>query len=101
MGVEDRKIVEVAHWRTSDAFDDDDRLVLELSDAMTSTPADVPDDLRARLDARFTRGQVAELVLAIAWENHRARLNRALGVRPAGFSDGAVCPLPVQETDGG
>jgi hypothetical protein len=27
----------------------------------------------------------------VAWENHRARLNRALGVREAGFSDGAYC----------
>lgn len=35
-----------------------------------------------------------ELMSAITWENHRARLNQGLGVRPSGFSDGAVRALP-------
>jgi alkylhydroperoxidase family enzyme len=61
---------------------------------MSSTPADVPDELRHELLRHFTKGQLAELTAAIAWENHRARLNRALGVRAAGFSDGAFCVLP-------
>jgi hypothetical protein len=30
----------------------------------------------------------------IAWENQRARLNQALGVRPSGFADGQFCLLP-------
>jgi alkylhydroperoxidase family enzyme len=42
----------------------------------------------------LTPGQLAELAATIAWENHRARLNRALGVRAAGFSDGAFCVVP-------
>jgi len=95
MGVTDRQLSELGTWRTSDAFDDEERLALELSDAMTATPAEVDEGLRARLAERFTPGQVTELVLAVAWENHRARLNRALGVRAVGFSDGAVCALPV------
>lgn len=90
----ERQLLELHRYRESDAFDADERLVLELADAVTSTPAEVPDELRARLLDRFTKGQVAELVLAVAWENHRARVNRALGVREVGFSDGAVCVLP-------
>lgn len=61
---------------------------------MTSTPADVPDELRNRLLLRFSKAQLMELVSIVAWENHRARMNRALGVRSAGFSDGAFCALP-------
>ena len=61
---------------------------------MSSTPADVPDELRARLLEHLSVGQLAELAASIAWENHRARLNMALGVRAAGFSDGAFCLLP-------
>ena len=36
----------------------------------------------------------------IAWENHRARTNRALGVREVGFSDGAFCALPEHRSGG-
>lgn len=62
--------------------------------ATTRSPADVDDDLRERLLAQLTPGQLAELASAIAWENHRARLNRALGVREMGFADGGFCLLP-------
>ena len=68
--------------------------MLDLAVAMSSTPAEVSDELRAELLRRFSKGQLMELVSAIAWENHRARANKALGVRPAGFSDGAFCALP-------
>ena len=68
--------------------------MLDLAVAMTRTPADVSDELRVSLLKHFTKGQLAEIAAAIAWENHRSRINRALGVRAAGFSDGAFCVLP-------
>lgn len=68
--------------------------MLDLAVAMSSTPADVPEELRERLLEHFTKGQLMELVAMVAWENHRARANKALGVRAAGFSDGAYCALP-------
>ena len=71
-----------------------DKLVLDLAVAMTETPAEVSDDLRRQLLDHLTRAQLAEIAATIAWENHRARLNRALGVRAAGFSDGAYCVVP-------
>ena len=94
MGITERQLAELGQYATSDAFDDTDRLVLDLSVAMTVTPAEVPDDLRERLLRHFSKAQVMELVSLIAWENHRARANRALGVRDVGFSDGAFCALP-------
>lgn len=93
-GVTERQLRELHVYRTSDAFDDDERLVIELAEAMTLVPVTVSEQLRSRLDARFSKAQVTELAATIAWENQRARLNQALGVRPSGFSDGAYCALP-------
>lgn len=81
-------------YATSPLFSELDRLVLDLATAMCRTPADVSEDLRRRLLERLTPGQLTEIVATIAWENHRARVNRALGVRAAGFSDGAFCVVP-------
>jgi len=100
VGVTDRQLVELPRYRTSDAFDDDERLVLELADAMLGEPVDLSPDLRARLEARFTRTQLTELASYIAWEHYRSRFNRALGVHAVGFSDGAVCALPERRATG-
>ena len=79
---------------TSPAFDEEERVVLDLAEALTRVPSVVGDDLRARVDATFSPAQQAELMAVIAWENKRARLNQGLGVRPSGFSDGEFCVLP-------
>ena len=63
---------------------------------MTRTPTHVSEDLRQALLDQFSQAQLAELVAAIAWENHRGRLNQALGIRPAGFSEGAFSAVPEQ-----
>jgi alkylhydroperoxidase family enzyme len=94
MSIPDEDLLALPEYRTSDRFTPVEKLAIELAESMTRTPADVPDRLRDELLQHLTRGQLAELASSIAWENHRARLNRALGVREAGFSDGAVCVLP-------
>jgi alkylhydroperoxidase family enzyme len=94
MNIPDEDLLDLREYRTSDRFTRLEKLAIELAEAMTQTPADVPDRLRDELLGYLSRGQLAELASSIAWENHRARLNRALGVREAGFSDGAVCVLP-------
>lgn len=72
-------------YQESNLFDDDEKLVLELADALTATPSRVSDDLRRRLEKRFSTPQLVELSAAIAWENYRARSNRAFGFGSAGF----------------
>jgi len=61
---------------------------------MTRTPADVPRELAASLAKHFDEAQLVEIAAAIAWENHRARFNRAFDVQAVGYSDGTVCALP-------
>lgn len=64
--------------RTS--FNDTERLVIELADAMTDTPANVSDDLYARLRNQFSEEQLMQLGAQIAFENYRARWNRIFNV---------------------
>jgi alkylhydroperoxidase family enzyme len=94
MGIDEETLADINRWQESDRFSDVEKLGMELADAMCATPTEVSDDLRTRLLEHFTPAQLMELVSAIAWENHRARVNRALGVREQGFSDGGYCVLP-------
>lgn len=61
-------------------FNDKERLVIELADAMANTPSNVSDDLYARLRGEFSEEQLLELGGQIAFENFRARLNRVFDV---------------------
>ena len=94
LGIDEDTLAELPRYRASDRFTPLEKAALDLAVAMTRSPAEVSDDLRDRLLAELTPGQLAELASAIAWENHRARLNRALGVREMGFADGGFCLLP-------
>jgi alkylhydroperoxidase family enzyme len=62
------------------AFNDTERLVIELADAMTDTPSNVSDDLYARLRNQFSEEQLMQLGAQIAFENYRARWNRIFNV---------------------
>ena len=61
-------------------FNDTERLVIELADAMTDTPANVSDDLYTRLRKQFSEEQMMQLGAQIAFENYRARWNRIFNV---------------------
>ena len=93
-GVPEAKLRALPRYLDSDELTDLEKQVIAFAEAMSSTPAVVPDDLRDRRLAVLSRTQLAELAAEVAWENHRGRLHQGLGVRPAGFSDGAFCMLP-------
>jgi len=61
-------------------FNDTERLVIELADAMAETPSNVPDDLYARLRNQFSEEQLLQLGGQIAFENYRVRFNRIFNV---------------------
>jgi alkylhydroperoxidase family enzyme len=61
-------------------FNDTERLVIELADALTKTPSNVSDDLYARLRNQFSEEQLMQLGGQIAFENYRARWNRLFNV---------------------
>jgi alkylhydroperoxidase family enzyme len=96
-GIPDAKIEAVKRWRveaqaddrtpaaTADPFTADERLVLELADAMTRD-IEVPDALMARIAARFDSRGVLEIVATVAAYNMVSRLLVALRIRHEGDS---------------
>jgi AhpD family alkylhydroperoxidase len=93
-GISDEKLQALVSYADSPVLSADEKLVIEFAAAISASPALVSDDLRGRLEARFSRPQIAELAAEVAWENQRARLNQALAVRPSGFSEGSFCLIP-------
>jgi alkylhydroperoxidase family enzyme len=93
-GITEEQLRELPNFRESDAFDEDEKLVLEYAEGISRTPVNVPDDLFARLRQRFDEPQIVELTWAAAVENLRARFNWALGITSQGYADGAVCIRP-------
>jgi alkylhydroperoxidase family enzyme len=53
-GLSDEQLRNLNCWQESPLFSDDEKLVLEMSDAITATPARVTPALRARLQKRFS-----------------------------------------------
>lgn len=93
-GVTEEQFRELPNFRDSDAFSDDEKLVLEYAEGISRTPVDVPSEVFERLRRRFDEAQIVELTYAAAIENLRARFNWALEIESQGYSEGAVCVQP-------
>ena len=78
-GLSDDKLLAVLSDNRT-PFNDTERLVIELADAMTDTPAKISDDLYERLGKQFSPEQLMQLGGQIAFENYRARWNRIFNV---------------------
>ena len=78
-GLSDEKL-RAANGDDRTLFNDTERLVIELADALTDTPSNVSDDLYARLRNQFSEEQMMQLGGHIAFENYRARWNRLFNV---------------------
>jgi alkylhydroperoxidase family enzyme len=95
-GVDPRKLEAVTRWRSSAAYTDLERLVLEYAEAMTETPPAVTDELVARLREHLDDARVVELTSLVALENMRSRTNAALGLTSQGFkAECEVRPGPL------
>jgi 4-carboxymuconolactone decarboxylase len=93
-GISEEQLLALPHYRDSDLFDEDEKLVLDYAVGMSSTPVSVSDELFDELRARFDELQIVELTNIVALENMRGRFNLALGIGSAGFREGMVCAVP-------
>tara|TARA_B100000315_G_scaffold257132_1_gene304965 strand:- start:1906 stop:2232 length:327 start_codon:yes stop_codon:yes gene_type:complete len=91
----DQKLNELQDYIISSQFDETEKAVLRYADAMTKTPAEIPDEIFEKIKEYFNNEQIVELTSAIAWENYRARFDHALKIESQEFSSGEYCPLPV------
>jgi AhpD family alkylhydroperoxidase len=96
-GLSDEKLLALPSYRTSGAFTEEEKVVLDYAVGMCRTSADVSDELFAALRGYFSDPQIIELTHVIALENMRGRFNRALGIGSAGYSDGMVCVIPESQ----
>ena len=94
-GITEQQLLDLADFESSAAFTEQEKLVLRYAVAMTQTPVEVSEELFESLRQQWSPQQLVELTAAIAWENYRARFDHAFGIEAAGFSEGAVCPLPA------
>jgi len=98
-GVDPAKVRGVGDWRASDLFDERERVVLEYAEAATGCPAEVSDELAARVRTHLGDAEFVELAAWVALENFRSRFNAGLGLRSQGFSD--TCEIPMHDVASG
>ena len=90
---------EIANYRDSSKYSEDERAAIAYADAMTGDPHGengVTDEQVADLERRFGRAGVVELTYQIGLENMRARMYSALGITEQGFSTDS-CRVPWAE----
>ena len=88
-GIPDEKIAALPDFRTSPLFDEAERAALDVAEAMTRAPADISDELFARVRANYDDAQLVELAATAAMENFRARFNRVFQIEP----NSLYCPV--------
>lgn len=91
--LDSRQVVELAKFETSDAFDDDERLVLRFATALSERSAVVAPELRHALENRFTKAQIVELAAAIAHEHQRSRFYVGINLPPSRFASANACRI--------
>ncbi len=95
-GIDSAKVRAAGQWRDSDLFDERERAVLEYAEKASGSPAEVSDELAARLRRVFSAAEIVELAAWVALENLRSRFNAGLGLHSQGFSE--TCEIPPAET---
>lgn len=78
-------VASLDRFETSSKFTEKERAALALCDAMSATPCRVEDALFERVSRHFSQRELVGLTAVIAWENYRARVNRAFALAPEGF----------------
>jgi alkylhydroperoxidase family enzyme len=75
-------------------FTSRERAALAWAEMVTISPSDITDEQFAELRRYFNEREVVELTVQAAFENFRARVNRALRIEDDGFAKRPVEELP-------
>jgi alkylhydroperoxidase family enzyme len=98
-GIDRDKVRSIADWREHPMYDERERVVLEYAEGATLAPAEVSDDLAARLHLHLDDAEIVELAAWVALENFRSRFNAGLGLHSQGFAE--RCELPRTGNEAG
>ena len=77
-GLSPEQLASLPDWRDSDLFDSEQRLVIEYTQAVVT--GRVPDDLFARIVARYGEQEAVECTAAIAFWSFWAMISGAAGL---------------------
>ena len=89
-GITDAQLADLATFVKSAHFSALEKTILRYAEGMTQNPAEVAEPVFTELKQYFNTAQIVELTTMIAFENLRARFNRALHIEADGF-----CELPA------
>lgn len=92
-GLSDQELLAIPRYRSSELFNEREKVALDYTVAVMRTPVEVTDELFAKLQEHFTTEQIVELTALLTLVN-LDRFNAAFGIGSAGFSAGSVCVLP-------
>ena len=93
-GIPEDKLQAVDRYAEHPGFTERERVALAYAEMVTISPNDVSDAQFAELRRHFNEREIVELTVQAAFENFRARVNRALRIEDDGFAKMPVELLP-------
>ena len=94
-GVTEDLLLEVAGWRSSDAYTDAEKVALEFTELFCGESTAISDELMARLGQHFDPGEIVELALVIGKYLSQGRFMQVLGLDQDSC---AVSPALLEES---
>jgi alkylhydroperoxidase family enzyme len=92
-GFSDEELLAIPRHKSSELFNEREKVALDYTVAVMRTPVEVTDELFAMLEEHFTTEQIVELTALLTLVN-LDRFNAAFAIGSAGFSEGMVCVPP-------
>ena len=93
-GIPEDKLAAVDRYAEHPGFTPRERAALAWAEMVTISPNDISDEQFADLRRHFSDREIVELTVQAAFENFRARVNRALRIEDDGFAKLPVERLP-------
>ncbi len=88
------KLQAIDRYADHPAYSERERAALAYAEMITISPNDISDAQFAELRRHFNEREIVELTVQAAFENFRARANRALRIEDDGFANLPVGQLP-------
>ena len=93
-GIPEDKLQAVDRYAEHPGFTERERIALAYAEMVTISPNDISEAQFTEVRRHFNDRQIVELTVQAAFENFRARVNRALRIEADGFADIPVDKLP-------
>jgi alkylhydroperoxidase family enzyme len=93
-GIPEDKLQAIDRYADHPGYSERERVALAYAEMVTISPNDITEEQFAELRRHFTDREIVELTTQAAFENFRARVNRALRIEDDGFATLPVEKLP-------